>query len=65
MSEETPAVTLDSYLEEMTKNKNTFSFAALKRKFPKDKDQIKNYKFIGLIDTVNSETPDVVRAYVY
>ena len=53
------------YLAEKTKEKATFSLAGLKRQFPKDKEQIKNLKFYGLIEPVNIEYPDTVRANIY
>ena len=56
---------LDEFLKEKTKSKNTFSLVALKRAYPKEKDKINNYKFMGLIDIVNIEFPDSVQAFVY
>lgn len=56
---------LEQYLKEKTATKSTFSLAELKRKFPKEKDQIKTYLFVGLIEPVSHEFPDSVRATVY
>ena len=56
---------LDEYLKEKTAEKSAFSLAELKRKFPKEKEKISKYVFIGLIEPVNQEFPDSVRAHVY
>lgn len=56
---------LKSYLKEKTADKSTFSLSALKKEFPKEKVHIEKLRFIGLIDIVNSEFPDSVRAYIY
>lgn len=56
---------LEKYLRTKTKEKSTFSLAELKRKFPADKATITNYRFIGLIEPVNNEYPDTVRAHLY
>ena len=56
---------LKQYLIEKTKNKSSFSLKDLKKLFPKDKEQINKYVFIGLIAPVSIEFPDTVRAHIY
>ena len=56
---------LENYLKEKTQEKSVFSLAELKKTFPKDKEQINKFVFIGLIEAVSSEFPDSVRAHIY
>jgi hypothetical protein len=49
----------------MTKTKTVFSLAQLKREFPKDREEIKTYLFLGIINPTTNEYPDAVRAYFY
>ena len=56
---------LNQYLIRKTKEKTTFSLRELKKKFPEDKEQIGTFHFVGLIEPVSIEFPDLVRAYVY
>ena len=55
---------IDKYLYEATIEKKVFSLAELKRKFPKERAKIKQYLFLSLIEPVNYEFPDDVKANV-
>jgi hypothetical protein len=57
--------TLNEFLKEKTKSKETFSFIGLKKSYPKEKKQIEKLKFIGLINIDNVEFPDQVQAFIY
>lgn len=59
------ADTLEQALLAHTRNKSSFSLAQLKKDFPKDKDTIKKYLFIGLIEPMDIEVPDRLRAHYY
>lgn len=56
---------LENYLKVKTAEKAVFSLAELKRKFPKEKERIETLKFIGIIEPVNIEFPDSVKASMY
>ena len=56
---------LMEHLRKKTSAKSCFSLADLKRKFPKDKKEIKHLVFLGLIEPVSIEFPDTVRAQVF
>jgi len=57
--------TLNEFLKEKTKSKETFSLRSLKKEYPKEKDDIDNLKFLGLIDVDSIEFPDTVRAFIF
>lgn len=65
MEQETAAKTLNQYLIIKTEEKSNVSIAELKRKFPKDKKQIDKLKFLGLLEPISYEFPDMVRAHIY
>lgn len=56
---------LKIYLMEVTKDKSVISAAALKRRFPENREDIKTYLFVGLLEPVSQEYPDSVRAFIY
>lgn len=56
---------LNQYLIKQTKEMNTFSLAELKKSFPAEKAQINKLRFIGLIEPVSVEFPDLVRAHIH
>lgn len=51
-------------LEQYCKEKKAFSLRELKKKFPKERETIKNLCFLGLIEPVNVEFPDTVRSLI-
>ena len=53
------------YLIQHTKEKEQFSIKALKKMFPKKHKEIARLKFLGLIEPVDFEKPDIVIAHIY
>jgi len=56
---------LSHYLIKQTREMSSFSLSALKKKFPKEKQQIDKFYFLGLIEPVSMEFPDIVRAHIH
>lgn len=56
---------MEEFLLEHTKNKKSFSLRQLKKDYPKERKQIEKYCFVGIIEPVNMEQPDTVRAHYY
>lgn len=56
---------LHDYLIKKTKEKSTFSFRGLKKMYPESAKEIDKYRFIGLIEPVDVNFPDTVRAHIY
>lgn len=52
------------YLTEKAKNKGIFSLSELRKKFPTEKKEIGSLLFIGLIEPINVEFPDIVHTTV-
>lgn len=58
-------LTFNEFLMKQTKNNTPFSLSDLKRRYPKHKDRISEYLFLGLIAPVDIEFKDSVRAHIH
>lgn len=57
-------MTLIEYLKEKNQNNSNFTIAQLNKLFPQEKETIKKYKFLGLIEPVSNAQITLMRSKV-